>query len=75
MSGQGYHGSPCVKDCPDRGAGCTTRCPHGYAEWRAERDKRYDLRAEQAEKKYKLDAGTKQQREKYYRHQHNHGRR
>lgn len=75
MSGQGYHGSPCVKDCPDRGAGCTTHCPHGYAEWRAERGKLYDLRAEQSEKTYILDAGAKQQRNKYYRHQHNHGRR
>lgn len=75
MSGRGYHGSPCVKDCPDRGAGCTTHCPHGYAEWRTERAKLYDLRAEQAEKKFILDAGVKQQRNKYYRHQHNHGRR
>ena len=64
MSDQGYHGSPCVKDCPDRGMGCTTRCPHGYAEWRANRGKLYDLRAAQAEKKYVLDAGTKQQRDK-----------
>ena len=74
MSG-GYYGSPCVKDCPDRGAGCTTRCPHGYAEWRAERDKLYDQRAEQAQKTYILNETQRQKRDSFYRSRHNRGRR
>lgn len=31
--------SPCTPDCPDRSGDCMLHCPHGYAEYRAARDK------------------------------------
>lgn len=33
--------SPCTPDCPDRSGDCMLHCPHGYAEYRAARDKVY----------------------------------
>ena len=37
--------SPCTPDCPDRSAECMLHCRHGYAEYRAARDKVYAARA------------------------------
>lgn len=41
--------SPCTPDCPDRSAECMLHCRHGYAEYRAARDKVYAARAATAE--------------------------
>lgn len=32
--------SPCTPDCPDRSGDCMLHCSHGYAEYRAARDKK-----------------------------------
>ena len=71
----GYHGSPCVKDCPDRGAACTQRCRRGYAAYREARDALYAMRSKAAEDALILDTGRKKAQNKYYRDRHNHGRR
>ena len=43
--------SPCTPDCPDRSGDCMLHCSHGYAEYRAARDKVYAARAAAAGKR------------------------
>ena len=43
--------SPCTPDCPDRSGDCMLHCSHGYAEYRAARDKVYAARASAGKRK------------------------
>ena len=42
---------PCTKDCPDRKAGCTVGCTHGWDEYHERKMKQYALREERAERR------------------------
>jgi hypothetical protein len=55
--------SPCTPDCPDRSGDCMLHCRHGYAEYRAARDKVYAARAAAAEAS--RDASAKKARMKH----------
>lgn len=55
--------SPCTPDCPDRSGDCMLHCSHGYAEYRAARDKVYAARAAAAEAS--RDASAKKARMKH----------
>lgn len=51
--------SPCTPDCPDRRGDCMLHCSHGYAEYRAARDKVYAARAAAAEASRDASAGKR----------------
>lgn len=65
---------PCVPDCPDRSGVCMLHCPHGYAEYRAARDKVYAVRAEAADASRDATAGRRKASEKKARMEHRHKR-
>lgn len=64
--------SPCTPDCPDRSGDCMLHCPHGYAEYRAARDKVYAARAATAEASRIASAGKRQASVKKARMAHRH---
>lgn len=66
--------SPCTPDCPDRSGDCMLHCAHGYAEYRAARDKVYAARAAAAEASRIASAGKRQASVKKARMAHNHKR-
>ena len=66
--------SPCTPDCPDRSGDCMLHCSHGYAEYRAARDKVYAARAAAAETSRIASAGKRKASEKKARMKHNHKR-
>lgn len=66
--------SPCTPDCPDRSGDCMLPCPHGYAEYRAARDKVYAARAAPAETSRIASAGKRQASVKKARMKHRHKR-
>lgn len=66
--------SPCTPDCPDRSGDCMLHCPHGYAAYRAARDKVYAVRAAAAEASRIASAGKRKASEKKARMKHNHKR-
>ena len=65
---------PCTPDCPDRSAECMLHCSHGYAEYRAARDKVYAARAAAAETSRIASAGKRKASEKKARMKRNHKR-
>lgn len=65
---------PCTPDCPDRSGDCMLHCPHGYAEYRAARDKVYAVRAAAAEASRIASAGKRQASAKKARMAHRHKR-
>ena len=66
--------SPCTPDCPDRSAECMLHCRHGYAEYRAARDKVYAARAAAAEASRDASAGKRKASVKKARMEHRHKR-
>lgn len=67
--------SPCTPDCPDRSGDCMLHCRHGYAEYRAARDKVYDAaRAAAAEASRDASAGKRKASAKKARMKHRHKR-
>ena len=66
--------SPCTPDCPDRSGDCMLHCPHGYAEYRAARDKVYAARAATAEASRIASAGNRKASVKKARMKHRHKR-
>lgn len=66
--------SPCTPDCPDRSGTCMLHCPHGYAEYRAARDKVYAARAATAEASRDATAGRRKASAKKARMAHRHKR-
>lgn len=66
--------SPCTPDCPDRSGDCMLHCPHGYAEYRAARDKVYAARAAAAETSRIASAGRRKASAKKARMKHRHKR-
>lgn len=65
---------PCTPDCPDRSGDCMLHCPHGYAEYRAARDKVYVVRAAAAEASRDASAGKRKASAKKARMKHRHKR-
>ena len=65
---------PCTPDCPDRSAECMLHCPHGYAEYRAARDKVYAALAAAAEASRDASAGKRKASVKKARMEHRHKR-
>jgi hypothetical protein len=66
--------SPCTPDCPDRSGDCMLHCPHGYAAYRAARDKVYAARAATAEASRIASAGNRKASVKKARMKHRHKR-
>lgn len=66
--------SPCTPDCPDRSGDCMLHCPHGYAEYRAARDKVHAVRAAAAEASRDASAGKRKASAKKARMAHRHKR-
>ena len=66
--------SPCTPDYPDRSGDCMLHCSHGYAEYRAARDKVYAARAATAEASRIASAGKRQASAKKARMAHRHKR-
>lgn len=66
--------SPYTPDCPDRSGDCMLHCPHGYAEYRAARDKVYVVRAAAAEASRDATAGKRKASAKKARMAHRHKR-
>ena len=66
--------SPGTPDCPDRSAECMLHCRHGYAEYRAARDKVYAARAAAAEASRDASAGKRKASVKKARMEHRHKR-
>lgn len=65
---------PCVPDCPDRSGDCMLHCPHGYAAYRAARDKIYAAQAAAAEASRDATAGRRKASAKKARMEHRHKR-
>lgn len=65
---------PCTPDCADRSGTCMLHCPHGYAEYRAARDKIYADQAAAAEASRIASAGKRQASVKKARMEHRHKR-
>lgn len=65
---------PCSPDCPDRSAECMLHCWHGYAEYRAARDKVYAARAAAADASRDASAGKRKASVKKARMEHRHKR-
>lgn len=65
---------PCTPDCADRSGTCTLHCPHGYAEYRAARDKMYAAQAAAAEASRIASAGKRKASAKKARMAHRHKR-
>ena len=65
---------PCTPDFPDRSGDCMLHCPHGYAAYRAARDKVYAARAATAEASRIASAGNRKASAKKARMAHRHKR-